>query len=180
MSVVNGIEESVNNENKDLNGTTIMLHNIQGLLPHYRDLKCQREMMELDFICLTETWIKADQMIDVNFDGFKSFHQIRALSYNDNMKTLHQQRHGGVGVYGKTDTHFSRLNLTVQNVEYVAFHIISHVSIVVVVIYRPPSYKMKDFIDNLLKLIIDIHKVSSRCIVMGDFNENIYDNHSQI
>ena len=96
MPVVSGIEESVSDEDKDLNGTTIMLHNIQGLLPHYRDLKCQREMMESDFICLTETWIKADQMIDVNLDGFKSFHQIRALSYNDNMKTIHQQSHGGV------------------------------------------------------------------------------------
>ncbi len=96
------------------------------------------------------------------------------------MKTLQQHSHGGVSVYGKRDKQFSRLHFSVHNLEYVAFHIISHVSVVVVVIYRPPSYKMQDFIENLKKLVSEIHEISTRCIVMGDFNENLLGNDSFI
>lgn len=46
--------------------------------------------------------------------------------------------------------------------------------------YKPPSYKMQDFIDNLKRLVTEIHKISTRCIVMGDFNENLIDNDSCI
>lgn len=127
LDVVTGIDDFVDINNHTDNSTCIMLHNVQGLAPHFQDLKSQREMVNSDFICLTETWVKAAQIADFNLEDFKCYHQIRALSYDDSMKTLQQQNHGGVSVYGKSDKQFSRLNIAVHNIEYVAFHIMSNV-----------------------------------------------------
>ena len=142
---------------------------------HYMDLKSNGEMMKADFICLTETWTEDQLQYDMQLNDFKSYQQPRCLSYDNSSKLtemLQNQSHGGVAVYGRTNRSMSRLMLPVQNIEYVAFQITCNVS-VVVVIYRPPSYVLQDFISNMKTLVNELQKVSSRCIVMGDFNEDI-------
>ena len=158
--------------------TTIILHNVQGLKNHFMDLKGQPEMKKSDF---TETWVNLDdEIVELNLEDFKSFHQIRSMSYDVSMRTLQQQSHGGVAVYGKKSRSFSRLNFTGQNLEYVAFHIVSNTSVVVAAIYRPPCYKVNDFVMNLSDLITEIHKITHRSILMGDFNENLFNNCSHV
>ncbi len=155
---------------------TIMMHNIQGLQPHYMDLKCNNDMMKAEFICLTETWTEDQIQYDMQLNDFKSYHQPRCLSYNDSSELtqlLQQQCHGGVAAYSKTNQATSRLMLPVQNIEHIAFQIISSVSLVVVVIYRPVSYVLQEFIYNMTILLNELHKVTNRCIIMGDFNEDI-------
>ncbi len=154
----------------------IMMHNIQGLKAHYMDLKCNSEMMKSDVICLTETWTEDQLQYDLQFDNFKSYHQPRSLSYDNSSQlteALQQQCHGGVAVYSRTNKATSRLIMPVHNIEYIAFQIISNVSLTVVVIYRPVSYVLREFISNMKNLVNELHKVSNRCIIMGDFNEDI-------
>ncbi|XP_071788473.1 uncharacterized protein [Asterias amurensis] len=170
------IDDEAMEGTKSAASVSIMMHNIQGLHAHYKDLKSNSEMMKADFICLTETWTEEQLQYDMQLNDFRSYHQPRCLSY-DNSSTLTEmlqhQSHGGVAVYGRTKRSMSRLMLPVHNIEYIAFQIISSVSLVVVVIYRPASYVLQDFLSNMKILVDELQKVSSRCIIMGDFNEDI-------
>ena len=159
------VEATCHSEN-----TTIMLHNIQGLHAHQMDFKCNNEMMSSDFICLTETWTDKESYCDLDMIDFKWYHQPRCLSYDNFSRLteiLKEQSNGGVAVCGRKDRVFCRLNMPVTNLEYIAFQIISQVSLTVVVIYRPPSYVLKVLLNG-------VHKVSNKCIIMGDFNEDIF------
>ena len=150
-------------------GVTIMMHNIQGLHAHFTDLKCNSEMMKANFICLTESWTEDQIQYDMQLNDFKSYHQPRCFSYDGSSQLtemLKHQCHGGVAVYGKTNRSMSRLMLPVQNIEYIAFQIISNVSLVVVVIYRPVSYVLRDFISNMKILVNELQKVSNKCIIL--------------
>ena len=161
----------------------IMLHNIQGLKQHFADLQCNKLFMNSDFICLTETWLNHDDNVfDVCMDKFKLYHQARHQSYS-NTNTLtsayKNQSHGGVAVYTK-NKFSSRLNINIKDIEFIAFIITCPISVVISVIYRPPGYDVKQFCKNLKNLLEELHKVSTKCIIMGDFNENLLKHSSQV
>ena len=161
---------------------SIILHNVQGLKQHYQDLKCNTDFSNADIICLTETWLNNDDDIfDTLLEDFKFYHQPRYLSYCDSSATskLQEQSHGGVAMYTK-NKFSSRLNITVDNLECIAIIITNPVSFVISVIYRPPSYSIKRFCECLLNYLNELHKVSTRCIVMGDFNEDLMKHNSQV
>ena len=166
--------------------TSMVMHNIQGLEAHFMDLKSNTDMLSCDFICLTETWTNGDFHCDNNMVEYKWYHQTRNASY-DNSSTvrsmLKEQCHGGVAVCGKKTRVFRRLNLPINNLEYIAFVIYGNpnliLPIVVVVLYRPSSYTLKEFVDVLEVMLNEIEKFSSKCIVMGDFNEDILQKDSQ-
>ncbi len=178
-SFIDDNNDKSNNElvEDDNDSKTIMMHNIQGLQVHQMDFTCNKDMMSSDFICLTETWIDREPCYDLDLIDFKWYHQRRCNSYDNSSlltQILKEQSHGGVAVCARKDRVLSRLNIPVTNLEYIAFEIISEVSITIVVIYRPPSYLMKDFIAVLKLLLDEVHKVSNKCIIMGDFNEDIF------
>ena len=153
----------------------IILHNVQGLRLHFEDLCKQIQNMNADFICLTETWLKDEYFpLDVELSDYKSYHQPRHMAYNNSSEIttkLGQQSHGGVSCYGKIIKSFSRLHLT-NNIENIAIHIVSKFSVLLVVIYRPASYKMSVFLMHLKNLVETAHNHSNKVIIMGDFNEN--------
>ncbi|XP_038063031.1 ATP-dependent DNA helicase PIF1-like [Patiria miniata] len=156
--------------------TSIAMHNIQGLQAHFVDFKRNKEMCSCDFICLTETWSDGDFDCEMDLSDYKWYHQPRCMSYDNTSRVTHmlkEQCHGGVAVCGKKDRLFSRLNLPVHNLEYIAFQIISKVSVAIVIIYRPASYVLNEFLSILEMLLNELHNVSNKCIVMGDFNEDI-------
>ena len=158
---------------------SIILHNIQGLKQHYRDLKCNTDFSNADVICLTETWLNnEDDIIDTLLDDFKFYHQPRYLSYCATSQ-LREQSHGGVAMYIK-NKFSSRLDIAVENLESMAIIITNPVSFVISVIYRPPSYSIKQFCECLLNYLNELHKISTRCIVMGDFNEDLMKHNSQV
>ena len=158
---------------------SIILHNVQGLKQHYNDLKCNTEFSNADLICLTETWLNnEDNIIDTLLDDFKFYHQPRYLSYYATNQ-LREQSHGGVAIYTKIKVS-SRLNIAVDNLESIAIIITNPVSFVISVIYRPPSYSIKQFCKCLLNYLNELHKISTRCIVMGDFNEDLMKHNSQV
>ena len=169
------IATDVNSDHK----ISIILHNVQGLKQHYRDLKCNTDFSNADLICLTETWLNnEDDIIDTLLDDFKFYHQPRYLSYCATNQ-LREQSHGGVAIYTKIKVS-SRLNIAVDNLESIAIIITNPVSFVISVIYRPPSYSIKQFCECLLNYLNELHKISTRCIVMGDFNEDLMKHNSQV
>jgi len=162
--------------------TSLILHNVQGLKQHYIDMKCNTDFHNVDFICLTETWLNEDDdILNTLLDDFKFYHQPRYLSYSGSGVTsnLKEQSHGGVAMYTKNNFS-SRLNVDVDNLECIAIIVTKPVSFIISVIYRPPTYNIKQFCECLLIYLNKLHKINTRCIVMGDFNEDLMKNHSQI
>ncbi|XP_071958642.1 uncharacterized protein [Antedon mediterranea] len=172
---------------KAVNGSgskfSIMLHNIQGLKHHFADLQCNDLFMNSSIICLTETWLnKDDDFLNLSIEPYKLYHQERYDSYSDKNNLtlkLKNQAHGGVAVYTK-NTFSSRLDIGIKDIEVISFLITCPISIAVSVIYRPPSYDIKQFCQNLKKLLQHLHKVSTKCIIMGDFNENLFKQPSRV
>ncbi|XP_041482326.1 uncharacterized protein LOC121429412 [Lytechinus variegatus] len=163
------------------NNYTMILHNIQGLRQHFVDLNSQYQFLNSEIICLTETWINDDDTFDVFMDDFKLYHQPRRLSYNEfgTSSKFKNQSHGGVGMYIKK-VNSSRLNISIDNLEFIATLISSHISVVVAVVYRPPSYNIKSFCQSLANLLNELNKSGTKCIITGDFNEDLLKGTSQI
>ncbi|XP_071948934.1 uncharacterized protein [Antedon mediterranea] len=171
------------NDNYSKSTCSIILHNVQGLKQHFADLQCNRLFLNSDFICLTETWLsKNDSSFDISLDTFNLYHQPRYNCYTNATQITSEfkdKEHGGVAVYAKSK-YFSRLNINVKDIEFIAFMLTSPKSVVVSVIYRPPGYNVKQFCKSLEMLLLEFHKLSTSCIVMGDFNEDLLKNTSQV
>ena len=160
----------------------IMLHNIQGLKQHYADLQSNKLFLKSDFICLTETWINDENVVDVCMDKFKLYHQPRHQSYTSASAITSEfknKEHGGVTVYAKNKCS-SRLSINVKDIEFIAFMLTSPISVAIAVIYRPPGYDIKQFCKSLSQLVQELHKVSTKCIIMGDFNEDLLKRSSHV
>ena len=160
----------------------IMLHNIQGLKQHYADLQSNKLFVKSDFICLTETWINDENVVDVCMDKFKLYHQPRYQSYTSASAITSEfknKEHGGVTVYAKNKCS-SRLNINVKDIEFISFMLTSPISVAIAVIYRPPGYDIKQFCKSLRQLVEELHKVSTKCIIMGDFNEDLLKRSSHV
>ncbi|XP_048020488.1 ATP-dependent DNA helicase PIF1-like isoform X1 [Megalobrama amblycephala] len=79
---------------------TIALHNVQSLQAHVQDIQAHRQLMNADCICLTETWLKVED--EVQIPGFIFKHNPRARCYDNSTPLfthLKQQRGGGVALY---------------------------------------------------------------------------------
>ena len=173
----------INELNNDLEfKCCIMLHNIQGLKEHYADLQSNKLFLKSDFICLTETWINDENVVDVCMDKFKLYHQPRHQSYTNASAITSEfknKEHGGVTVYAKNKCS-SRLNINVKDIEFISFMLTSPISVAIAVIYRPPGYDIKQFCKSLRQLVEELHKVSTKCIIMGDFNEDLLKRSSHV
>ncbi|XP_030832915.1 uncharacterized protein LOC584759 isoform X5 [Strongylocentrotus purpuratus] len=180
--MTNFLETSIAEETYD-DGLCIMLHNIQGLKQHYVDLQCNPTFLNSDIICLTETWLSdKDDAFEIFLAHFKLYHQSRYNSYSitsDSRQQFKDQSHGGVAVYSKNEFS-SRLDIKIDNLEFIAFLVTCPVSVVIAVVYRPPTYRIKDFCECLNNLLEELHKVGTKCIVMGDFNDNLLKQSSKI
>ncbi|XP_002733238.1 uncharacterized protein LOC100378309, partial [Saccoglossus kowalevskii] len=156
---------------------SFMLHNIEGLYSHIEDLKFDKRFLKADIICLTETWLpNANPPSVLQLDNFRFHHQPRSLCYDTSDKLtaeLKEQAHGGVGVYYSFHRCIEFLDLSISNLEYLAFHV-NDANMKVAVVYRPRSYKADVFRRNLLTLATEMDKIPGGTIIMGDFNENLF------
>ncbi|KAJ0056017.1 hypothetical protein NL108_017782 [Boleophthalmus pectinirostris] len=155
---------------------TLFLMNVHGLHSHVADLALSTQPWQPNCIAVTETWLRPDSCLDtVHIDGFQFHSRPRSDSYKCStdpaLVELGGQQHGGVGVYCDVNVAYE---VTVPNVdlECVAYNCLAS-NILVVVIYRPPSYPMSLLIKNMKKLFKWIHFKSETIVIVGDFNENI-------
>ncbi|CAJ1074300.1 uncharacterized protein LOC117824081 isoform X1, partial [Xyrichtys novacula] len=82
------------------------------------------------------------------------------------------KEHGGVAMYCGGIMQFAIIKVPCFNVECLVYHCIS-LNIFLTVIYRPPTYPMTLFKQNIIKLLQWLEHIGKNIIVMGDFNDDI-------
>ena len=148
------------------NMTNIMYHNTEGFIPHLKDICSNKRLIEAEFVCLTETWLNDE---NVKVPNFKLHSQTRNMSYQYS-KGINASEHGGVAVLSKENIKFDRIYLDVNDLEYIAFKV---KNVVIVTLYRPPSYNVEKFKSKLIDLVKQTDDKSTCSIILGDFNQNI-------
>ncbi|ESO93420.1 hypothetical protein LOTGIDRAFT_175575, partial [Lottia gigantea] len=128
------------------------------------------------------TWLKnVRNPAKVRLDNFIFYNQPRHNSYDDsaNFKNLKEKDHGGVGIYYSNNKACNIIRLGQLNIEHVACNIPDK-NISVIVIYRPPKYRLELFMPQLERLLTELQESGYHYIIMGDFNQNLLEGHSSI
>lgn len=113
-----------------------------------------------DFIGCSESWITPQ----TDLDCFK----IPGYTFVNGNRTFSSG--GGVGLYIKSDHTFRfRDDLKVDSIENLW---IETQELFIVIIYKPPSFSNRDFLDILENILHKIYLSKKRCLIMGDFNIN--------
>ncbi|CAG2208314.1 unnamed protein product [Mytilus edulis] len=163
------------------NQLRILLHNIQGLIPHIEDLQANSDIQNVKFICLTETWMEK-KSASPNLEHFHLIHKPRSESYTSTkgiFNDLSNKKHGGVGIYVRNQQQYTQLSLESCNIECIGVNI-DVIKTNILVIYRPVSYTTSIFLEQLQHVIDALPPEDGSTIVMGDFNEDILKSKSQI
>ncbi|XP_071150937.1 uncharacterized protein, partial [Mytilus edulis] len=159
----------------------ILLHNIQGLVPHIEDLQANCDIQNVKFICLTETWME-NKSASPNLEHFHLIHKPRSESYTSTKSIFHDlsnKKHGGVGIYVRNQQQYTQLSLQSCNIECIGVNI-DIIKTNILVIYRPVSYTTSIFLEQLQHVIDALPPEDGSTIVMGDFNEDILKSKSPI
>ncbi|XP_062409039.1 uncharacterized protein LOC134100005 [Sardina pilchardus] len=155
---------------------TVALHNVQSLNAHIQDVQSHKALMNADCICLTETWLNVDTEEGPQLPGYVFKHNPRGNCYDDSepaFAALKQQQRGGVGVYCSENID-AQVSIPERcNLECLYFEI-PHANLTAAVLYRPSSYKIDMFREQLLQVIFELEKHPGRKLIMGDFNEDIF------
>ncbi len=149
---------------------TVVHHNIQGVLPHLKDFKCNPEMTLADIVCLTETWLKPEQTINLP-TRYDLHRQDRCVTYEG--MPDRQQQHGGVAILSHKSLKAHPVKYRGPKLEYACVNCPDY-NITIASVYRPPSYKMETFLTHMRELVacIEANISGQGIVIMGDFNEN--------
>ncbi|XP_062601396.1 uncharacterized protein LOC134263100 [Saccostrea cucullata] len=154
----------------------IVLHNIQSLHGHFPDFERDIRFRNAEIICLTETWLRSEQITACfDIEDYSFHHKAREDLYdntNDQTRKHRLARGGGVALYTK-DSEIEKIvsSLPVKNVEGIAVKIVEH-AMLIVTIYRPSTLSVPQFIDRLQNIIEYYRKFTKHLIFHGDFNED--------
>lgn len=125
---------------------------------------------------VTEAWLPDNISLEsVKIDGYNIHSHPRSVSYSSSNPVLTEiqtQQHGGVGMYTSDRLAHNLVPVPKLNLECLVCNYTTH-NILIAVIYRPPSYPITLFKENLGKLLDFVEHVSNTTVIMGDFNDNI-------
>ena len=193
--VIEDFKESVIYCNKDINNVlstmppfisdnlsstspwfTIAFHNIQSLDAHFKEMQANNSLLKSQCICLAETWLQPNSPTQhLLLNNFTFYHNTRYNCYNPMniiTNTLKHQANGGVGIYCKTDEYIEVKTPCNTNLESLVFHV-PQFQILAAVVYRPQTYQVDLFNENVLHLIDEMNTFPGGKIIMGDFNDNL-------
>ncbi|CAJ1060221.1 uncharacterized protein LOC121898666 isoform X1 [Xyrichtys novacula] len=155
---------------------TVFLMNVQGLRRHVSDLAQHTQHLQPECIAVTETWLHPGCSSETLKIANYSLHSCpRALAYDGQtapFASLQAKEHGGVAMYCDGIMQFAIIKVPCFNVECLVYHCIN-LNIFLTVIYRPPTYPMTLFKQNIIKLLQWLEQIGKNIIVMGDFNDDI-------
>lgn len=155
---------------------SLIHHNTQGLPSHIRDIQCHHELCLSDILCFTETRLQCFVAPSLHLDGYTMYERSRHVSYTS-FSQMASKEGGGVAIYVKNHIVASEIRFlhNVTDLEFVVVKVEAPFCAFIVTVYRPPSYSVTPFLQNLRALLenlemFDIHPI----IVCGDFNENLF------
>ncbi|XP_070403924.1 uncharacterized protein [Nothobranchius furzeri] len=152
----------------------VCLHNVQGLKNHIQDVKSNQKLLTADIICLTETWLKETHPPEsISLPGWSFHHKTRSDSYDETglFSTFRSKNGGGVGFYHKNSIMCKSMAFNCNNLEALLFstHTLNHHYML---LYKPPSYNLQKFKDNLKHVLQYFNEFPGTKIVMGDMNDD--------
>nr|XP_054591539.1 uncharacterized protein LOC129155839 [Nothobranchius furzeri] len=152
----------------------VCLHNVQGLKNHIQDVKSNQKLLTADIICLTETWLKETHPPEsISLPGWTFHHKTRSDSYDETglFSTFRSKNGGGVGFYHKNSIMCKSMAFNCNNLEALLFstQTLNHHYML---LYKPPSYNLQKFKDNLKPVLHYFNQFPGTKIVMGDMNDD--------
>nr|XP_054593309.1 uncharacterized protein LOC107395497 [Nothobranchius furzeri] len=152
----------------------VCLHNVQGLKNHIQDVKSNQKLLTADIICLTETWLKETHPPEsISLPGWTFHHKTRSDSYDETglFSTFRSKNGGGVGFYHKNSIMCKSMAFNCNNLEALLFstQTLNHHYML---LYKPPSYNLQKFKDNLKPVLHYFNECPGTKIVMGDMNDD--------
>ncbi|KAK3088416.1 hypothetical protein FSP39_018892 [Pinctada imbricata] len=167
---------------EDESGINVILFNVQSLVHNVKQMRTDERFITSDAIMVTETWLKSEEKNDtVQLDSFTFSHQVRYDSYSNSSPVtskLKESSGGGVGVYIKESSTLKTSKLCHTDIEGMVLKVMEKLQILV--IYRPQAYPISLFLERLAEITSILTVKNDPCIVMGDFNENIFKNNGKI
>jgi hypothetical protein len=137
--------------------------NVRSLFTGFSELVNIVKDNNLDIVALSETWLTKDTNSQtISFDGYTLFRKDR------------QNRGGGVGMYVNSTIRCSTFDVNFINndtFEYLLLELnLARARVLIASFYRPPSYNLINFCDNLESLMLNVFPAFDEVICLGDFN----------
>ena len=146
----------------------IILINIRSLHKHHDDLVNFLALCRSppDIICITETRLQAEPLIDVGLPGYTFIHE--------NSPTII----GGVAMYIKNSIKFERpgkYNFEVSGCEniWIDVKLNNNKNLVIGTVYRHPKQNPSFFIEKFSEILHLLNVDNATCFILGDMNINI-------
>ena len=156
------------------NYITLSLLNVRSIVAKMHDIECDSNINAVDIMCFCETWLSPSQPSPCIREGHVVLRCDRVcdnhkggvlISVPSIMQPSHTSTFTSHGIEGLST------RLCVHNTEYIQ----------VALLYRPPSVTTATFVNILTTLVGHMSLSNLPTIILGDINENIYDNtHSHI
>ncbi|XP_041864529.1 uncharacterized protein LOC121654446 isoform X1 [Melanotaenia boesemani] len=135
---------------------TVVHHNTEGLPSHIDDIKRHHELCLADVLCLTESHLQGSFVADtLQLDGFTLYKRNRHVSYT-NLPQMASRCGGGVAVYVRNhiQVHEKQYLHNVTDLEFVVLKVEAPVQALIAAVYRPPSYSLRRFLENMPQQIL--------------------------
>ena len=155
------------------NSLNIMHNNSRSILKEGRideyDILLDYIKNPFHILAFTETWLRADNVYIVNFEGFDSSHVIRPVDDQFDFK----EKGGGISIFIKENLQYKireDLNVTLPYIETLFIELTFNNKIHIIgVIYRVPNTNVHIF-NETLNGIIEPIKNNYEIVLVGDFN----------
>ena len=147
-------------------GLKVIHQNVQGLYAHRYDVDTCRSMQDADVVCMSETHLNIGQ-------------QWPLKTFNDNSHYILRYERtiakcGGVAICVKKCVSSCKLYTYEDSPEIVHIYL-NTLDIDICCIYNSPTKSIGSFITILENIL---PRTLSKCIIVGDFNVNLFDNNS--
>ena len=148
---------------------TIALLNVRSIVAKLADIKADLELLSADVLGFCETWLSPAQPSPV----VKTDHMTLRCD------RVHNDHKGGSMLVVLKP---SRIATFVSNgIESLVTTVqIQEQQMQIAVIYRSPSIPMQLLVQHMTRLLENVSTMNIPTVVMGDFNDNLYDNTCQV
>ena len=154
LSTANPLLELDHNKN-----FIIVHHNIQSLRCHIEDLKSNTQMRNAHVICLSETWLTDNDILeDLVIDGYT-------------LETLNVGRARGVAMYIQNSVDYSVLPILSNDCDTLAIRTYGATNMLIAVVYKPPGTRYGTFCTEMNNITAQTELLETdHAVFVGDFN----------